>query len=114
MRILAGLALICVFAFAHPARAQSECDAMMGRIITANGTISDLFYKPNRDVTQFFIRDSNLPCRRTIMALVQGRTHCTDGMKVLIQGQWDQADTGTSLSPYVILSDAEAVRCKQP
>ena len=114
MRGFVALAFVFLCAIALPARAQSECDAMMGRIITANGTISDLFYKPNRDVTQFFIRDSNLPCRRTIMALVQGRTHCTDGMKVLIQGQWEQADTGTSLSPYVILSDAEAVRCKQP
>ena len=112
MRFLLGLAIICVLGFAHPARAQSECDAMKGRVITANGTISDLFYKPNRDVTQFFIRDSNLPCRGTIMALVQGRTHCSDGMKVLIQGTWDRAETGTSLSPYVILSDAEAVRCK--
>lgn len=112
MRILAGLALVFILALAHPVHAQSECDAMRGRVITASGTISDLFYKPNRDVTQFFLRDSNLPCHGTIMALVQGRTRCTDGMKVVIQGTWDQADTGTNISPYVILSAAEAMRCK--
>jgi hypothetical protein len=112
MRILAGLVLVCILALTYPVRAQSECDAMKGRVITANGTISDLVYKPNRDVTQFFLRDSSLPCRGSILALVQGRTRCNDGMKVTIQGTWDQAETESGLKPYVILSDAEAVRCK--
>ncbi len=113
MRLIAALFIVALIAIAQPARAQSECDAMRGRIVTATGTVSDLIYKSDRDLTQFFVRESNLPCRGTILALVYGRTRCTDGMTVTIQGTWDQAETGTSLSPYVILSAAEAVRCKK-
>lgn len=113
MRSLVALAFVFLCAAALPANAQSECDAMRGRIITASGTVSDLIYKSDKDLTQFFVRDSSLPCRGTILALVQGRTRCNDGMTVTLQGQWDQAETGTSFSPYVILSDAEAVRCKR-
>ena len=112
MRVLFALAFVLACAAALPARAQSECDAMRGRVITANGKIADLVYKNDRDLTQFFVRNSNLPCRGTILALVQGRTRCHDGMSVTIQGTWDQADTGTSITPYVILSAAEAVTCK--
>lgn len=112
MRGFVALAFVFLCAIALPARAQSECDAMRGRIITAQGTISDLIYKSDKGLTQFYVRESSLPCRGTILALVQGRTRCKDGMAVIIQGQWDQADTGTNFSPYVILSDAEAVQCK--
>lgn len=105
--------VLLLLAAASPAKAQSECDAMRGRVITATGTVGDLIYKDRRDLTQFFLRDANLPCRGSILALVQGRTACRDGMKVTIQGTWDEAETGTGFSPYVILSAAEAVRCRR-
>lgn len=112
MRVVIALAFILLCAIAQPAHAQSECDAMLGRIVTATGKISDLIYKNDRDLTQFFVRESSLPCRGTILALVHGRTRCRNGMTVTVQGTWDQAETGTSFSPYVILSDAGAVSCK--
>ncbi len=112
MRVIAALIIVAFALAAAPARAANECDALQGSVVTATGVVSDLTYRDAKDLTSFFIRDSNLPCRGDVWVFVSGRTRCANGNTIMVEGRFDQVDTGSNVSPYAIETNAEHVRCK--
>jgi len=113
MRNLFVLVVVAVVvARAGPARAQTECSALLGSMVSANGTVSDFTYKKENDESQFFITDTNLPCHTDIWVFVNGRILCRDGSHATIVGKFDHGDIGASAPVFLIETDLDHVRCK--
>lgn len=112
MRAIAALCFLVLAATAAPAKAQQACQELQDQIVTMHGTVSDLTYKDSDDITEFFVRDGDLPCHADIWVFVQGRTRCADGKKVALQGKFDVGDTGTNVSAYIVQTDADHIACK--
>ncbi len=110
MRLIAVLGLV-LFATV-PARAQESCDGTLGQVVTATGTVSDFVYRQTGDRSQFFIRDTNLPCRSDIWVFVSGRIICSDGKHATIEGKFDAGEIQPHMKAYILLTDADHVRCK--
>lgn len=107
-----GLAVIFLFAASAAGHAQNACDALMNEIVTAHGLASDVVNKESPAVTQFFIRETDLPCHRDILVMVQGRIKCTDGKRATIQGRFDVGDLGGGTNTYILLTDSDHATCR--
>jgi len=112
MRVIAVLGFAALALSAAPARSQDACQAMMGRVVTATGMVSDFVYLQSADKSQFFISDTNLPCNSDIWVFVDGRILCSDGKKATILGRFDTGELQDGTKSYVLLTDAEHARCK--
>lgn len=112
MRSLFIALIVVLVAGAAPARAQTECSALLGSTVSANGTVSNFNYKKENDESQFFIEDTNLPCRTDIWVFVNGRIRCRDGNHATIVGKFDHGDIGASAPVFLIETDLDHVRCK--
>ncbi len=106
------LVVIILVGAAAPARAQNACSALLGTVVSATGTVSDFTYKKENDESQFFIRDTNLPCHIDIWVFVNGRILCRDGSQAAIVGKFGQGDIGASAPVFLIETDVDRVRCK--
>jgi hypothetical protein len=112
MRGLFIVLFVILIAGAAPARAQNSCGGLLGTMVSATGTVSDFTYKKENDESQFFIRDSNLPCHIDIWVFVNGRILCRDGSQAVIVGKFGQGDIGASAPVFLIETDVDHVRCK--
>lgn len=109
--VLGVLGFLTLAAPPAPARAQESCDGSLGQIVTATGTVSDFTYQEARDRSQFFIRDTNLPCRADIWVFVSGRIRCNDGKHATIVGKFDGGEMDKGGMAYILITDAEHTRC---
>lgn len=111
MRTIAIAGSIILFLAASPSRAQNACDALLNGMVTAHGVASDVAYKESPTVTQFFIRQTDLPCRSDIMVMVKGRLKCSDGKRATVQGRFDIGDLGGQ-STYLLITDSDHAACQ--
>jgi len=111
IRTIALVAFLTLMS-AAPGRAQNACDALLNGIVTAHGVVSDVVNKESPTVTQFFIRDTDLPCHTDIMVMVDGRIRCSDGKHATIQGKFDIGDLGGGRDTYLIITDSEHAMCR--
>ena len=112
MRGLLVVLVAVLIAGALPVRAQNACSALLGATVSATGTVSDFTYKKENDESQFFIRDSNLPCHADIWVFVNGRILCRDGSQAAIVGKFGQGDIGANAPIFLVETDLDHVRCK--
>ena len=113
MRIPALLGFVLLFFGAARVHAQVACEATLGRIVTATGTVSDFSYRQAKDLSLFFIRDTDLPCNSDIWVFASGRVFCREGKHATVKGRFDKGDIGASKDAYVLLTDAEHVACRR-
>ena len=107
-----ALAVFFLFVASAAGHAQNACDALMNEIVTAHGVASDVVNKESPTSTQFFIRDTDLPCHRAILVMVDGLIKCTDGKRATVQGRFDVGDLGDGSNTYILLTDSDHAACR--